>query len=126
MSSPEAIFSEIQLPPGRNGLVWGADDYAAGFVRAALQRSANLAVIASRSREAEGIAALVRLGIPESHIIDRDRLSLPEDMPDPLTEDGRPNPAYGPGFMDPARALGRAVWAVFGPRVSPDFVVERP
>ena len=124
-TSPEAIFSEMQLPPGRNGLVWGADGYAMSFVRAALQRGANLSVIASRSREAEGIAALVRLGIPESHVIDRDELYLPEDMPDPLTEDGRPNPAYGPGFMDPARALGRAVWAVFGPRVSPDFVVER-
>jgi hypothetical protein len=82
--------------------------------------------IASRSREAKGIGALVRLGMPETHIIDRDKLSMPEDMPDPLTEEGRPNPAYGPGFMDPARALGRAVWAVFGPRVSPDFVVERP
>ena len=125
-ASSEAIFSEIQLLPGRKGLVWGADDYAASFVRAALQRGANLAVIASRSREAKGIGALVRLGMPESHIIDRDKLSLPEDMPDPLTEEGRPNPAYGPGFMDPARALGRAVWAVFGPRVSPDFVVERP
>jgi enoyl-CoA hydratase len=124
--SPDTIFSEIQLPPGRNGLVWGADDYATGFVRAALQRGAKLAVIASRSREAEGIAGLVRLGVPESRIIDRDGLSLPEDMPDPLTEDGRPNPAYGPGFMDPARTLGRAVWGVFGPRVSPDFVVERP
>jgi enoyl-CoA hydratase len=125
-ASPDAIFSEIQLPPGRNGLVWGADAYAAGFVRAALQRSANLAVIASRSREAEGIAALTRLGVLDSHVIDRDRLSLPEDMPDPLTEDGRPNPNYGPGFMDAARALGRATWSVFGPRVSPDFVVERP
>ena len=125
-TSPEAIFSEMQLPPGRNGLVWGADAYAASFVQAALQRSANLAVIASRSREADGIAALVRLGIPELHIIDRDGFSLPEDMPDPLTEEGRPNPAYGPGFMDPARELGRAAWEVFGPRVSPDFIVERP
>ena len=26
-------------------------------------------------------------------------------MPDPLTDDGRPNPDYGPGFMDPARAF---------------------
>ncbi len=125
-ASPEAIFGEMKIPPGRNGLVWGADDYAAGFAQAALQRGAKLAVIASRTREAEGIAALVRLGIPDSNIIDRDKLSLPEDMPDPLTEEGRPNAAYGPGFMDPARALGRAVWAVFGPRVSPDFVVERP
>jgi enoyl-CoA hydratase len=125
-ASPEAIFSEIQLPPGRKGLVWGADAYATGFAEAALQRGANLAVIASRSHEADGVARLVRLGIPESNIIDRDKLSLPEDMPDPLIEEGRPNAAYGPGFMDPARALGRAVWAVFGPRVSPDFVVERP
>jgi enoyl-CoA hydratase len=47
-------------------------------------------------------------------------------MPDPLTEDGRANPAYGPGFMNAARVLGRAVWKVFGPQVSPDFVVDRP
>jgi enoyl-CoA hydratase/carnithine racemase/NADPH:quinone reductase-like Zn-dependent oxidoreductase len=125
-ASPDAIFAEIGLAPGRKGLVWGADAYATNFVRAALQRGANLAVIASRSREAEGIAGLVRLGVPESHIIDRDSLSLPEDMPDPLTDDGRPNPTYGPGFMDSARVLGRAIWGVFGPRVSPDFVVERP
>jgi len=125
-ASPEAILSEIQLPPGRNGLVWGADDDAVGFVKAALKRSAKLAVIASRSRDVEGIATLLRLGIPDSHIIDRDKLSLPEDMPDPLTEAGQPNPAYGPGFMDPARVLGRAIWAVFGSKVSPDFVVERP
>jgi len=83
-------------------------------------------VIASHTREAEGIAGLVRLGIPESHIIDRDELVLPEDMPDPLTEDGRANPDYGPGFMNAARAIGRALWQVFGPQVSPDFVVDRP
>ena len=82
-ASPEAIFSEIQLPPGRKGLVWGADNYAASFVQAALRRGVNLAVIASRICEAKGIAALVRLGMPESHIIDRDKLSLPEDMPIP-------------------------------------------
>ena len=125
-TSPRAILSEIRLPPGRKGLIWGADAYAAAFAQAALERGAKLAVIASRSREAEGIAGLVRLGIPDSHVIDRDGLVLPEDMPDPLTEDGWSNPAYGPGFMDPARALGRAVWGIFGPRVSPDFVVDRP
>ena len=125
-TSPRAILSEIRLPPGRKGLIWGADAYAAAFAQAALERGAKLAVIASRSREAEGIAGLVRLGIPDSHVIDRDGLVLPEDMPDPLTEDGWSNPAYGPGFTDPARALGRAVWGIFGPRVSPDFVVDRP
>ncbi|MCK7507629.1 MAG: hypothetical protein MZV70_28700 [Desulfobacterales bacterium] len=46
-------------------------------------------------------------------------------MPDPLTEDGQPNPAYGRDYMAAARALGKAVWEVFGPRVSPDFIVER-
>ena len=125
-ASPEAILSETQLPPGRKGLVWGADAYATSFVQAALQRGADLAVIASRSREAEGIAGLIRLGIAETRIIDRDKLFLPEDMPDPLTDEGRPNAAYGPGFMDPARSLGRAVWDAFGARVSPDVVVERP
>ena len=123
---PEAMLSEIRLPPGRKGLVWGADDYAIGFVEAALRRAAVLAVIASRTREAAGIAKLIAMGIPDAHIIDRDKLALPEDMPDPLTAEGRPNPAYGPGFMNPARDLGRAVWEVFGPRVSPDFVIERP
>jgi enoyl-CoA hydratase/carnithine racemase/NADPH:quinone reductase-like Zn-dependent oxidoreductase len=125
-STPRAIFSEIQLLPGRKGVIWGADSYAVSFAQAALERGANLVVIASRTREAQGIAGLIRLGIPESHIIDRDGLALTEDMPDPLTEDGRSNPAYGPEFMNAARALGRAVWDVFGPRVSPDFVVERP
>jgi enoyl-CoA hydratase len=125
-ASARAILSEIRLPPGRNGLVWGADAYAAEFVRAALERRAHLAVIASRSREAAGIAELVRMGIADSDVIDRDRLTLPEDMPDPLTGDGKPNPAYATGFMDQARSLGKAVWSVLGARVSPDFVVERP
>ncbi len=104
--SARDIFSEIRLPPGRRGLIWGADAYAAEFAAAALERGTDLAVIASHSREAEGIAALVRLGVPQGHMIDRDRFSLPADMPDPLTEDGRSNPAYGPGFMDPARDWG--------------------
>ena len=125
-ATPRAIFSEIQLLPGRKGVIWGADSYAVSFVQAALERGADLVVIASRTRDAQGIAELVQLGIPDSHIIDRDSLELPEDMPDPLTEDGRSNPAYAAGFMNAARALGRAVWDVFGPRVSPDFVVERP
>ena len=65
------------------------------------------------------------LGIADSQIIDRDRFVLPEDMPDPLTEAGRPNPAYGQDYMASARALGKAVWDVFGPKVSPDFIAER-
>ena len=47
-------------------------------------------------------------------------------MPDPLTEQGTPNAAYTSDFMLHARAVGRAVWGVFGPRISPDFIVERP
>jgi acrylyl-CoA reductase (NADPH)/3-hydroxypropionyl-CoA dehydratase/3-hydroxypropionyl-CoA synthetase len=125
-TSPRAILSEIRLPPGRKGVIWGADAYAASFAEAALERHAQLAVIASRSQEAEGIADLRRLGIADSYIIDRDHLALPADMPDPLSDEGGSNPNYAPGFMDAARALGRAVWNVFGPRVSPDFVVERP
>jgi enoyl-CoA hydratase len=125
-SAPREIFSEIGLLPGRRGLIWGADDYAQDFAAAALERNAELAVIASRSAEAEGIAALVDLGVPETSILDRDSLDLAEDMPDPLTDDGTPNPAYGKDFMKPARALGKAVWGVFGPRISPDFIVERP
>jgi enoyl-CoA hydratase len=121
-----AILSEIRLPPGRTGLVWGADAYASEFAEAALERGARIAVIASRSREAEGIARLARLGVPATSIVDRDALpALPADMPDPLTDGGEPNPAYGESFMNPARALGRAIWKVLGPGVSPDFVVDR-
>jgi len=120
-----AILDEIRLAPGRRGMIWGADAYAREFASAALARGAQLAVVASRSKEPRGIARLVRMGIPEKNIIDRDQLTLPPDMPDPLTADGAPNPAYAAGFMKNAQALGRALWSVFGPRVSPDFVVER-
>ncbi len=123
--SPRDIFSEIQLPIGRRGLIWGADAYAQKFVKAALERHAELAVIASRSQDMEGIQALQRLGVADAHIIDHDRFALADDMPDPLAEDGQPNPAYGREYMATARALGKAVWDVFGPRVSPDFIVER-
>lgn len=124
--SARQIFSAIGLLPGRRGLVWGTDEYAQEFVVAALERDSEIAVIASRSLEAAGIGKLAALGIDDSRIIDRDGLVLPNDMPDPLTEEGTPNPEYAAGFMDHARALGRAVWGVFGPRTSPDFVVERP
>jgi enoyl-CoA hydratase len=123
--TPREIFTEIRLPAGRNGMIWGADGYALDFARAALERQARLAVVASRSREAAGIRDMQALGIADSQIIDRDRFDLPEDMPDPLTEAGRPNPAYGQDYMTSARALGKAVWDVFGPKVSPDFIVER-
>jgi enoyl-CoA hydratase/carnithine racemase/NADPH:quinone reductase-like Zn-dependent oxidoreductase len=123
--SPRDIFSEIELPIGRRGLIWGADAYAQGFVKAALERGAELAVIASRSQDMEGIQTLKRLGVAEARIIDRDRFSITDDMPDPLAEDGRPNSAYGREYMATARALGKAVWDIFGPRVSPDFIVER-
>ena len=120
------IFAQIDLPPGRKGLIWGADDYALEFARAALQRGAELAAIASFSTEPDGIRALEDLGIPQSNIIDRDQFELSEDMPDPLTPEGTPNAAYNTDFMNDARAVGRAIWGVFGPRVSPDFIVERP
>jgi enoyl-CoA hydratase len=123
--TPREIFTEIRLPAGRNGLIWGADGFALDFARAALERQARLAVVASRSREAAGIRDMQTLGIADSQIIDRDRFALPDDMPDPLTEAGRPNPAYGQDYMASARALGKAVWDVFGPKVSPDFIVER-
>ncbi len=122
---PRDIFAEIGLPPGRRGLVWGADAYALDFARAALERRAELCFIVSRGTDPQGLAELARMGIPESRVIDRDRFALPGDMPDPLTEEGRPNPAYAERFMKPARALGSAVWGVFGPRLSPDFIVER-
>jgi enoyl-CoA hydratase len=124
-AKPPEIFAEIGLPPGRRVLVWGSDRAAREFVRAALARSAQVAVIASRTREKRGIAELARLGIPPGNILDRDAFALPEDMPDPLTADGRLNPEYASGFTRHAQALGKAVWKVFGPRVSPDVVVER-
>lgn len=123
--TPDEIFDEIGLLPGRRGMVWGADASARAFVRAALSRGADVAVIASSSREKKGIEALRRSGIPSSRVLDRDALTLPEDMPDPLAADGRPNPEYASGFLKNAQALGKALWGVFGLRRSPDFVVER-
>jgi len=123
--APREILSEINLPVGRRGLIWGSDDYAQRFAKAALERRAELAVIASRSHDPEGIREFHRLGIADARIIDRDRFVLAEDMPDPLTEEGRPNPAYGRDYMAAARSLGKAVWEVFGPRNSPDFIIER-
>lgn len=119
------IFSEIGLAPGKKGLVWGADAYAQDFVEAALERSADLLVIASRKHEAAGIEDLLRLGVKPTHIIDRDQFALSEDMPDPLTAEGALNSDYTSSYMSVARALGRAIWKVFGPRTSPDFIVER-
>ena len=124
--SAQEILAEIGLAPGKKGLIWGADGYAREFVKAALARSAEVAVIASHSREAAGIAELIRLGVKPAHIIDRDRFQLAADMPDPLTADGHLNPAYNSGYMNQARALGPVPsGAIFGPRTSPDFVIER-
>src|SRR5665648_56758 len=123
---PAQILTQIALPPGRRVLVWGADAHAREFAKAALARSADVAVIASRQTEAPGIAALLELGVPEEAILDRDRFQLPGDMPDPLLPEGKPNPEYDSGFLRPARALGRALWQLWGQRVSPDVVVERP
>lgn len=125
-SSPRDIFAEIGLLPGRRGLIWGADSYALEFAEAALQRQAQLAFIVSLSRDQQGITALKQLGITDSQLIDRDLLQLDAEMPDPMTDDGTPNADYQSGYMMKARALGRAIWRVFGPRVSPDFIVERP
>ncbi|MGB6410308.1 MAG: enoyl-CoA hydratase-related protein [Candidatus Deferrimicrobiaceae bacterium] len=125
-ATPDAIFSEIGLLPGRRGLIWGADAYSRGFARAALARGAELAIVASLSADKKGLAALRRMGIPSSRVIDRDGLHLPPDMPDPLTPDGKPNPVYAKEYMRNAQALGKAYWGIFGPRQSPDFIVERP
>ncbi|MEJ2470708.1 MAG: enoyl-CoA hydratase-related protein [Desulfuromonadales bacterium] len=119
------IFSEIALAPGKKGLVWGADAYAREFVEAALERSAELIVIASRQQDADGIEALLDLGVKPGNIIDRDAFNLSPDMPDPLSDDGTLNPDYNKTYMATARAIGRAIWKIFGPRVSPDFIVER-
>jgi len=123
--TPQEIFTDIGLLPGRRGLIWGADDYAIEFAKAALERRASLAVVASVSKDQEGLKQLADMGIPASAIIDRDLFDFSPDMQDPLTEDGLPNDEYAAGYMAAARALGRAVWGVFGPRISPDFVVER-
>ena len=124
-AKPAAIFDELGLPPGRRVLVWGADRVAREFVAAARARTAEVVVIASATREKRGIADLSRMGVPPTHILDRDGFSLPEEMPDPLTPEGRLNPDYASGFTRPAQALGKALWKVFGPRVSPDVVVDR-
>jgi enoyl-CoA hydratase len=65
------------------------------------------------------------MGIAPDQILDRDGFVLPEDMPDPLTEKGEPNPVYGPEYMRHAQALGKALWTIFGQRQNPDLVVER-
>jgi enoyl-CoA hydratase len=123
---PNGIFTEIGLLPGRIVLIWGADAYAIEFAKAALTRGARIAVIASRSKDSDGIAEMMQLGLAESALIDRDEFEIPEDMPDPLTDNGTPNPAYNQDFMAQARAIGRAIWGIFGPRTNPDVIVERP
>jgi enoyl-CoA hydratase len=118
------VFEEIGLPPGRAVLVWGGDRRAREYVAAARARSATVAVIVSRTRDQEGLAALRALGVGDEEIVDRDAFALPEDMPDPLTAEGGPNPAYASEYLSHARALGKALWRVFGGRRSPDVVVE--
>jgi enoyl-CoA hydratase len=122
----EEIFSEIRLPPGRRGLIWGADEYAVEFVKAAQNRNADLVFMVSVSKERDGIDVLKGMGINDAQIIDLDKFQLAEDMPDPLTPEGTPNSEYHTEFMLHARALGKAIWNVFGPRISPDFIIERP
>lgn len=125
-STPGEIFSEIPLLPGRKILIWGADSYGLNFARAALARGGQLAVIASQSKEAAGIAELKELGLTEDSFIDRDQLEIPQEMPDPLLDSGVPNPAYNSDFMVQARAIGRKIWKIYGPRTSPDIIVDRP
>ncbi len=125
-SSAAQILDTTGLLPGRRVLVWGADRYARDFVQAALVRSAEVAVIASHSKEKKGLAQIVSLGITPDHILNRDKFVLPEDMPDPLTEEGLPNPVYVSDYMKHAQALGKALWSIFGPRQNPDVVVDRP
>jgi enoyl-CoA hydratase len=124
-ASADAIFNEIGLLPARKVLVWGADLLAREFVSAAKSRSAQVAVIASYSRETADIAALRALGVEPERIVDRDQFVFPPDMPDPLTENGLPNPSYGSEYLRHAQALGKALWGVFGLRQSPDVVVDR-
>ncbi len=117
-AKPAAIFDELGLPPGRRVLVWGADRPAREFVAAARERTAEVAVIASATREKRGIAELSRMGVPPTHILDRDGFSLPEEMPDPLTPEGRLNPEYASGFTRPAQALGKgALEGIRSPRL---------
>ena len=125
-STADEIFSEIPLLPGRKILIWGADSYSLAFARAALARGGQLAVIASRSKEVAGIAELKELGLMEDRFIDRDQLEIPQEMPDPLLDSGVPNPAYNSDFMVQARAIGRKIWKIYGPRTSPDIIVDRP
>lgn len=122
----DEIFAEIPLLPGRKILIWGADSYSLSFARAALARGGQLAVIASRSEEAAGIEELKELGLTNDSFIDRDQLEIPQEMPDPLQDSGVPNPAYNSSFMAQARAIGRKIWKIYGPRTSPDIIVDRP
>jgi enoyl-CoA hydratase len=121
----DRIFQEIRLRPGKKGLIWGADAYSLEFAKAALARSAEIAMLVSRKADSAGIKALRDLGVRESHIIDCDPFDLNPDMPDPLTAEGKPNPSYGSRYMAVARQMGRRIWEAFGPRTSPDFIVER-
>jgi NADPH:quinone reductase-like Zn-dependent oxidoreductase len=123
--SAAEILEEVGLPPGRRVLVWGADAPARAFVHAARQRSAIVAVIASHTKESAGIKELVEQGFALAQVIDRDRLTLPEEMPDPLTQQGAPNPAYQTDYLKHAQALGKALWEVLGAGQNPDLVVER-
>ncbi|MBN1652346.1 MAG: enoyl-CoA hydratase/isomerase family protein [Deltaproteobacteria bacterium] len=123
--SAAEILDEVALLPGRKVLVWGADAYAQDFVQAARHRAAIVVVLASYKKERDGIDKMARLGIGSSHLLDRDQFEFPEDMADPLNEAGSLNPAYGPEYMKHAQALGKALWAVFGQRQSPDLVVDR-
>jgi enoyl-CoA hydratase len=125
-NSAEDIFTEIGLLPGQNGVIWGADDYALEFVKAALSRKSTLAIIASFSEEKEEIEVLKALGLKAFQFVDRDKFDIPLDMPDPLTDEGTPNSQYDREFMSKAKKIGKALWDIFGQKINPDFIVDRP
>ncbi|GAB4245460.1 MAG: hypothetical protein Kow00129_05410 [Thermoleophilia bacterium] len=126
-SAPAAeVLDEIGLPPGRRVLVWGTEEPNLAYVRAALARSCSVVVIASEEERSRTAARLVEMGLSQDHVLRRESFVLPDDLPDPLLPEGRPNPEYDDRFLKPARAVGRALWQIWGNRENPDVVVEHP
>ncbi len=113
-SAPATVLAEIGFPPGRRALVWGAGEGARAAVEALLRRSADVVVLASESREGEGVAAIRALGVAETNVLDSDVFTLPADMPDPLLPEGRPNPEYTSGYLRPRAGAGQGALAGVG------------